>query len=54
MSAQGVFLVCCREVDLVRVASAACCTAVWHPPLTSAGLSCRRVGPLSWVSSWRC
>ena len=27
MSAQGVLLVCRREVDLVRVASAACCHA---------------------------
>ena len=27
MCAQGVLLVCCREVDLVRVTSAACCSA---------------------------
>jgi len=41
-----VFLVCCREVDLVRVASAACCAAAWPPPLTSAGRSHRRADPV--------
>jgi len=43
MSVQGVFLVCRREVDLVRVASATCCLAAWQPAAAPcAGLSIRR------------
>ena len=53
MSAQGVFLVCCREVDLVRVASAACCSPPDTPPLPCAGLSYRRADPAA-GSSCRC
>jgi len=37
-----VFLVRRREVDLVRVASAACCLGAGHSPFVSAGPSGRR------------
>jgi len=42
MPARGVFLVRRREVDLLRIASAACCLGAGHSPLVSAGPSGRR------------